>query len=340
MVRGERLLSMVLVCSLVANSARAQQLRALAPNLALSRPISLDVAQDGSIAIADLDEPALHLIDSQGRLRWSQRKKGIGPGDVQRPYRVAFGENTVWLFDFAARDLSQFTRSGQFLRRVRPAVAISSVDGLVGIGDSLIALLGFTRQSGFDTRAIHIFRFDGQHVRSFGELPFARDRSSLTMSGTGTIERTTRGNILYTRKGPWDIVEYTPDGKLVRTIRAPLQVGNVADSMLLIETGKDGRERVSSRDRTIRFPLRTLEVANGRLLTGLSDRGRARWWISTNSEAWVEIRMPESTAMYSWRPGSCRLTAIKKSDDDEPALVEFPLPAVPGQSNRKGATCR
>ncbi|MBL0940298.1 MAG: hypothetical protein IBJ03_15490 [Gemmatimonadaceae bacterium] len=303
-------------CSL----AVAQTMRRLAPNVVLAMPVAADMASDGAAVVADMSGPAVHYVAPDGKQKWSLTAKGSGPGDVLRPYRVAIGEGTVWVYDYSVRDVSVFSRSGKFIRRVRLSLALTVVDDIVAIGDSLLAVLGTTRHAGHENHAIHVFDGMGVHKRSFGDVAFAVDRTKLSMSGTGTLARTARNTLLYVRKGPYQLLEYGVDGQLVRTLPPPIAIAAVVDSIVRIETNDEGRERISSRAAEIRFPVRAVPLSNGLVLSGVSDRGTLRWWLHSPGDSTVPVSLPQGLSPSSWNPKTCELVALTELDD-EPALV-------------------
>ncbi len=306
---------------------QAQPPRRLAPDLILSTPISADVANDGATIVADLTEPAVHYLAPDGRLRWSLTAKGSGPGDVLQPYRVTIGDGTVWVYDFRVRDVSIFSRTGEFVRRIRLALPLAIVDDIVAIGDTALAVLGVTRQAEFASKAIHVFDAVGAHKRSFGEVAFAVDRSRLIMSGTGTLARTAQNTLLYVRKGPYQLLEYGVDGRLRRSVTPPMVIAAVVDSLQRIEINAQGRERITSRAGEIRFPLRGSPLSSGLVLSGVSDRGTLRWWVHPLQGAPVPVSMPRGLSPSSWNASTCELVAFT-GRDDEPALIAIAARAV------------
>lgn len=320
-------------------SSTAQQTRRLAPELTLAMPMSVDVASDGSAVLADMSEPAVHFIASDGKRRWSITAKGSGPGDVLRPYRVTMGDSTVWVYDYSVRDVSVFSRSGKFVRRFRLALAMTIVDDIVAVGDSSLAVLGATRSAGYENFAVHIFDGTGNHKRSFGEIAFAVDRTKLSLSGTGTLARSVRGTLLYVRRGPYQMLEYGVDGRLVRALTPPMVIAAVVDSMVRIETNENGRERITSRADEIQFPVRAVPLSNGFVLSGVSDRGTMRWWLHPVSGAPITVTLPRGVSPSSWNQRTCEVLAFTEVDD-EPTLVAVDVRAVFPQSNFNLMGCK
>lgn len=320
-------IALLCVMGVTAVKSQAQPPRRLAPDLILSTPISADVANDGATVVADFTEPAVHYIAPDGRLKWSLTAKGSGPGDVLQPYRVALGENTVWIYDFIVRDVSVYSREGTYIRRFRLSLPLAIVDDIVAIGDSALVVLGVTRQAAFANSAIHVFDAVGAHKRSFGEVAFAVDRSRLIMTGTGTLARTAQNTLLYVRKGPYQLLEYGVDGRLRRSVTPPMVIAAVVDSLQRIETNAKGRERITSRAAEIRFPLRGAPLSKGLVLSGVSDRGTSRWWIHPPQGAPVPVSLPGGISPSSWNARTCELVAFTNRDD-EPALVAVAARAV------------
>lgn len=325
---------------LIAARGIAQSPRRVASDLILATPTSVDAGPEGTLVVADFAQPAIHFVARDGKVRWSKTSKGVGPGDVLRPYRAVHGDTTLLVYDFSARDFSRFTRDGMFLKRFHVSVAMTNIDDIVAIGDSLVVVLGTTRQTGHENAAIHVFSSDGRHLRSFGELAAANDRSKLSISGTGTLAKTPRNTLLYTRKGPFQLLEYTAGGKLVKSIPPPVSILAVADSVVRVESNSEGRERLVSRSQVIRFPLRAIPMSFGYTLAGVSDRGVIRWWIHSPSGHWRIFPLPRDLSPSSWNSVTCELVALRTGDDDEPALIMIDLLAVfqPTQSTR--ARCK
>lgn len=319
--------------------ASAQPARRLAPDLALAMPISADVANDGSVVVADVNDQAVHLIGPSGTLRWSITAKGSGPGDVLRPYRISMGDSTVWIYDFAVRDISIFTRSGKFLRRIRPSMSFRTVDEVVAIGDTLMAVLGITRQAGSETKAIHVFDANGVYKRSFGDAAFASDRAKLEMSGTGTLALTPKKTLLYARKGPFQILEYTAAGVQIRALTTPIRIESVIDSMTAMEVNEKSRETIKSRADKIRYPTRAVPLSNGFVLSGVSDRGIIRRWVQAPTGESISVTMSKDYSPAAWNAKTCELLVIT-GGDEEPAIMVVSGRSIFPQSTLKAMRCK
>ncbi|MBL0889874.1 MAG: hypothetical protein IBJ19_04605 [Gemmatimonadaceae bacterium] len=317
----------------------AQATRHLGDGLVLAMPISADAANDGAAVVADFTGSAVHYLGPDGKRRWSLTAKGSGPGDVLRPYRVTLGDNTVWVYDYSARDVSVFTRAGKFVRRFRPSIALTMVDDIAALGDTLLAMLGTTRHTGFENHAIHIFDAGGQHLRSFGEIAFTVDRSRLSTSGTGTLARTLQNSLLYVRKGPFELLDYAADGTLLQKITPPVKIVAVVDSLTRVVTNSEGREQITSRAAEIQYPVRAVPLSNGSVLSGISDRGTMKWWIHARSSAPVPVTIPRGMSPTTWNSRTCELLVLTEIED-EPALVALDVRAVFPQPNINSLGCK
>jgi hypothetical protein len=307
--------------------ARAQSLVRLSRPDLLSTPVAAVWGPDGSAFVADLSEPAIHRIAHSGELMWSIRNKGVGPGDISRPYRIAWGGSYLFVYDFNARDISVFDGAGRFQRRFRPDLPLSTVDDLVVLGDSAIVLLGITRISHVAPHVIHVFDRAGRHLRSFGEVPVASDQSRLSMAGAGSLSPTPDGRLLYTRKGPYQVIEYSLAGRVLRKHHVPVRIGPIADSLAVIEVNASGQERIRSRAHQISFPLASLSLGAGGLIAGASQRGVITWWILPRDGVPRPLRLADGFAPSAWDSQRCLLLGTG-SLDDEPVLASMMISDV------------
>jgi len=318
------LVASVLLLTSTAAKSECQGYRQLSTKELLGAPISAVWGPDESAFVADLTEPAVHHINRAGRLVWSLRSKGTGPGDVLRPYRIAWSGRLLFVYDFAARDISTFDESGKFQRRFRLDLPLQTVDNILAFGDSSLVVLGLTRISKYESYAIHVFDASGRHRRSFAAAPLATDRARLAISGAGTLSATPTGNILYTRKGPYQILEYKLDGELVRERNTPMRIGTVADSLVTIEVNESGTERISSRAKEVTFPLLSISLGESGLLTSVSKKGASLWWLEGKGSRPLSIEFKNAFAPSAWNPNSCELLGIG-TIDEEPVLVAVSL---------------
>lgn len=299
----------------------------------LSRPIAMAMTANGGFYVADMGNPSVSRHERNGTLRWSVRASGRGPGDIQQPYRIAAtADDGVLVYDLGLRDFSQFSPSGRFVRRFMMDVSFQILDQLSILGDGRLVVVGYTRDSRVGDRAIHIFSADGRWVRSFGPLPEAHDPSKLRYLGAGLLDVRPNGLLLFTRKGPYEILELDTTGTIVRRLQAPRSIGAIADSAVEISTNAAGSERISSRSRAMSVPLRTIALGNYGYLSSYAEKGTTT--VAEHATNGTMFGQPRATriSLAAYDSVHCRLLAFQERDD-EPRLVEIPLNRRPADGS-------
>lgn len=85
-----------------------------------SRIQDLAVASDGSVYLLDSKAYALYVFTAEGRLRQRLGRKGEGPGDFTRPYRIALDHNGDLLVTETRSRVSVFSAQGEFKSVMMP----------------------------------------------------------------------------------------------------------------------------------------------------------------------------------------------------------------------------
>lgn len=247
---------------------------AISPGEAMDAWIDAAVFPNGDLVVADMYTGSLARIGIQGELLWNSGGSGDGPGEFSRLYRVGVSpDGVVVAFDFSRRDLSFFSPDGEFIKRRQLELAFRQVDGVVPISDSLVAISG-TVPVGmpFDDYAVHVFDDEGTHARSFGPLPETTEREVLGYWGAGMIRRAGRGEILYTRRLPYEVYRFDAEGTEVAVTKVAVpSVGAPEDRY---EITRNGSYRVHRTDAVITRPITTIQVGEELLLTCRYEGGR------------------------------------------------------------------
>jgi hypothetical protein len=79
------------------------------------------ITADGVIAFTggfDARKRAVTVVDSRGKVLGRFGAPGRGPGEVNQPLQLAFGEREVFILEVAARRASRFSLAGEFLGMV------------------------------------------------------------------------------------------------------------------------------------------------------------------------------------------------------------------------------
>jgi len=303
--------------------------------LELGRPIGLALIRGGGFYLADLGNPSVSKHSENGKLLWQVRATGRGPGDIQQPYRIAATpDGGVLVYDLGVRDVSEFSPSGRFVKRFMLDMSFQILDHLSVLRDGRIAVVGYTRDTRIGEMAIHIFSPDGHWLRSFGSLPEVKDASKLRYLGAGLMDVRPNGLLLFTRKGPYEIVDLDVNGKIVHRLQTPRIIGPIADSVVEISTGAGGSERIASRANLMSVPLRTIAIGNAGYVSMYAQKGTMMIAEHAHDGAMQGAPRPTRVSLAAYDAMHCRFLGFLERDD-EPRLVEIPQNRRPvGGSSR------
>lgn len=284
---------LVLMCVLVSSAPLPAQERILDTDfpLRVTRVDTIDpsdgfgrlldgaVDAEGNAYVLDHDNNQVIAIAPDGTIRFRHGRRGRGPGEYQLLYRMAVGpDGNLHIFDFSANSISEVTPSGDFVDRHRLGLRLNQVDGLL-IDESGRPIVSGVVGFGDAARdaSIHTFDADFAHVRSFGPLPAAEDSDVLRFWGAGGIEWAGADRILFTRRLPYEIYEFTPDGVQRRVIRAPFDYDLGPDDAIRIQEA-GGRRTISRSDLEVpRIMTARVLGSTGLILAGRIE-GEARFW--------------------------------------------------------------
>lgn len=311
--------------------------------LELSQPMGIALTS-GGFFLADMHNPSVSKHAADGRLLWQLKAKGRGPGDILQPYRIAAtSDGGVLVFDQMVRDFSKFSSSGAFVKRFRMNITLQTVDNIAVLPNGQIAIAGYTRDPRAAAGAVHLFSEAGAWERSVGPLPETKDVSKLQYLGAGLLDMRPDGRLLFTRKGPYEILEFGLRGG-IRRLKVPRVIGPIADSAIDISTDAKGTERISSRSALMTVPLRTISVGDSSYLSMYSQRRQIVIALHSASGVMLgpEIQVKAIPAVFD--AARCRFLGFQ-TRDDEPTLVEIALlpradRAAPRRATDRAAPCR
>ncbi len=250
--------------------------------------IGAEATAGGGLLLADYDRPAIFKLNEKGEVVWLVAAKGVGPGDVLRPYRIAATPSGgVLVYDQAARDFSEFTSEGKFVRRFRLEINFTVLGSLAVTRDQVVVVAGFSRDTRARDGSVHVFSPSGRHLRSFAPLPVVSDRALLAHVGAGFVDVDQRGRILHTRLGPYEIGVYDVSGRLLERLEAPVSIGAYGDDLVTITTTASGSESIRTRHAEITFPLRSRWIDESTIFAAWSDRGELRFSVRRGSAPWT-----------------------------------------------------
>lgn len=216
----------------------------LTTDVDLGRIISFALGSDGRICVADDAETRVICFSAEGKTLWSVGRRGRGPGEFSRLYRIAVGpDNSVAALDRQTNSVTLISAQGVVLRRLPLPIFFSQPTSVAFPAQDTIVIAGAVGASS-PTRdsAIHVFGMAGEVtlLKSFGQMPEAMDRRKLAMYGAGQISLTSSGTLLYSRRFPYEVVEYLLGGTPRLRTKGPVRLGFGPDSAMAVSRSSDG----------------------------------------------------------------------------------------------------
>jgi hypothetical protein len=290
--------------------------------------IAAQVGPNGNVYALDHMNVRLVAFSPQGHVLWRFGRKGRGPGEFQVPYRLAVrDDNSVLVYDFGTREVTAVSARGEYLTRYAVPFRLRQVDDVVAPNSQEIIIVG-TGGAGGGGAQLAAHRFQVQenrlkHVGSFAPLPVVRDPRVLGLWGAGSMNRMPDGELIYTRRLPYEIYGYSPSGQQRWRVRSPLRANGSPDDAYRIEQ-RGVTTQYSGSGGDVTRPLKTWKLADGRLLSSHRTRDRVHW----------DLLSPTGTLVGSWTPpeewGSIvgfdparRLVWLSGTRDDEPVLYQM-----------------
>ena len=122
---------------------------------------------DGDIFVLDFQHKKVFVYSSDGTFKHSVGGPGAGPGEFEFPKAIGIDDQDRVIVADSKLRISIFDRhDGAFALNSTHTLAYSPKD--MCIGDGVIYLSGAWHEQ--ESRYVHSYTIDGEHVRSFGEL--------------------------------------------------------------------------------------------------------------------------------------------------------------------------
>jgi hypothetical protein len=171
------------------------------------------VARDGSLYVLDRHDEAVGQLSPDGTPRRRFGRRGRGPGEFERPYRIAVAGQDVYVFDLALQRLVRFdtagrhvqTRAVPFSVRAHPFLATS---------ENAVFLAGVSADPAAGFSLVHEFDSELEYMRSFGEPPQFSDSSSARYLATGPVEPDRRGGVWFAPVSRYELRHYDGERRL------------------------------------------------------------------------------------------------------------------------------
>jgi hypothetical protein len=141
----------------------------------------------GRIAVTDAQQANVKFYNRNGGLDHILGRAGRGPGEFQRPWATLIHNDTVIVFEIAARQASVFTSDTTFVDSWR--VSIPLVSGAANIPGGDLLLFGAAQGPAGSNLGLARISLDGSTKRIFGALP------PITLPGERNV-RTAQGAVV------------------------------------------------------------------------------------------------------------------------------------------------
>lgn len=236
------------------------------------------LAGDGGLIVTDLQAGQLTRLNDAGEVVWRQGGKGDGPGEYRFLYRLTVDSaGRVHAYDLGGSRVSILSPDGEFVERIQLDLMFRQVDGIRVLSDGSYLIVGIAGLPGeFVRHSMHTFSASGEYTASFGPLPVADSSDVLNYWGAGGVAIDANGNILFSRRLPYDFFRYTPRGELLEMWQASPEVEGTPDDAYVI-TRDAGQFTIAFSDLPVDRPLPPYFLSNGDILSGRLQGDNRRW---------------------------------------------------------------
>lgn len=204
------------------------------PDKAFSQLSSFVVDDGGTIYALDFKEQKIKVFDDSGQFIRAFGEKGQGPGELQMPAGIHLAPgNKLAVDDALAKKMVYFTKEGKYVRNVSYATRLALVNLLMDPHGNFIGremkLEGqemFFEITKLDTELKSVFSLD--KIGFPIPIPGSGNKINL-MDAISIFQFDSAGNIYYGRNRDYEINMYTPEGKLVKSIRKDFQPQKITE---------------------------------------------------------------------------------------------------------------
>lgn len=292
----------------------------------IERPLGAAVTADGGIVISDFGSKKILRFRNDGTTQWIVGRAGGGPGEYAIPSRVIeMPDGSIIVYDEGRSKFTRLNADGKYRDMIEFNVQFHKIDNIVALSNGGVAISGVVASgTTADTAAIHIFDGSFRHVRSFGPLPPMKNPAFLRQWGAGGLSIGAAGELIYSRRHPYEIYKYSTDGRLLSVIKSKYAVTGSPDAVAPRNTG--GGTRTMSAPFGVTMIGRAHLLRDGRVLGGRSMIG-ASPTLDLFSESGTEIatrdKYPDGwTSILASDPKRGTLWVFGE-DRGEPVLLRY-----------------
>ncbi len=251
-----------------------------APGYTLTEVNDLTVGKDGTIYVVQEMEGLVRVFEPNGKFLRQIGRQGNGPGEFQRPRRLGWSGDSLWVVDWAASRVSFFDNTGGYLDSFRfegPLLDISSrpTRPSVLFGDGTVLGVPSTG-SRPSVASIPIHRMDrsGETLGVLGTLDIGRRMGRIEPGGPLNINF----NYPLPTNSLWDVA---PDGSSIVIVHRDAP-SSTSENVFKVEKIRSFTDTILTR--SYRFPPKPIP-------TEAVDSLRARY-----SDFFVKARISRAEA--------------------------------------------
>jgi len=204
------------------------------PDKAFSQLGSFVVDDNAIIYALDFKEQKIKVFDAEGQFVRSFGEKGQGPGELQMPAGIHLAPgNELAVDDALAKKMVYFTKEGKYIREVSYATRLALVNLLM---DPFGSFIGREMKLEGQEMFFDVVKLDNEMKSLFSldkigfpiPIPGSGNKINL-MDMISIYQFDSSGNIYYGRNRDYEINMYTPEGKLVKSIRKEFQPQKITE---------------------------------------------------------------------------------------------------------------
>lgn len=192
------------------------------------------VDEDGAIYALDFKEQKIKVFDDSGEFMYAFGEKGQGPGELQMAAGLHLAPgNELAVDDALARKMVYFTKQGKYIREVSHATRLALVNLLI---DSHGNFVGREMKLEGQEMFFEIVKLDSEMKFMFSldkigfpiPVPGSGNKINL-MDMISIYQFDSSGNLYYGRNQDYEIHVFTPEGKLIKSIRKDFEPQKITE---------------------------------------------------------------------------------------------------------------
>jgi hypothetical protein len=190
-------------------------------NLAFYNMVRVETDSEGNIYVLDRENCRIQKFDKDGNYLQTIGRKGQGPGEFERPYRISFdSQQNIYVHE--VRDIDVFDASGKFVRTIVHHEFIGPLLGITEEGNIMAQTMSRTQEE--TTDEIALFDKEGKRIKTIASyksepLSFGKTVDLGNLYKPGLWFYPIKGSLyVYGNSSEYKIFVIDSSGELVRII--------------------------------------------------------------------------------------------------------------------------